>query len=84
LLAEEGLRRIGATELTLRSGSGKHGPIITERGNLIVDATFPAIHAHTEREIKELVGVVDSGLFTGYVSEVVIASSKGLTVLKDG
>lgn len=81
VLAEEGLRRIGATELSLRSGSGKHGPIITEKGNLIIDATFPVIHEHLEREIKELVGVVESGLFTGCVSEVVVASSKGITVL---
>ncbi len=83
VLAEEGLRRLGATELSLRSGSGKHGPIITERGNLIIDAAFPEIHARLEAEIKELSGVVDSGLFTGYVSEVVIASSKGIAFLKE-
>jgi ribose 5-phosphate isomerase A len=80
-LVEEGLKRIGATDLTLRSGSGKHGPIITERGNLIIDALFPTVHVALEREIKELVGVVDSGLFIGYVSEVVVASSTGISSL---
>jgi ribose 5-phosphate isomerase A len=78
-LVEDGLKRIGATELTLRSGSGKHGPVITERGNVILDAAFPNVHAGLEGDIKGLVGVVDSGLFVGYVSEVLVASSTGIT-----
>lgn len=81
ILVEQGLKVLGASELSVRSGSGKHGPIITERGNIIIDATFAQIHESLEGEIKACVGVVDSGLFIGYASEVIIAGTAGLTYL---
>jgi len=78
IIAEEGLRALGATELALRAGSGKHGPVITESGNIIIDAVFPSIHESLEREIKSVVGIVDSGLFIGYASEVIVGSAAGV------
>jgi ribose 5-phosphate isomerase A len=78
ILAEEGLRALGASEAVIREGSGKHGPVITERGNIILDAVFPAITEKLEGEIKSIVGVVDSGLFIGYASEVVVAGPQGV------
>ena len=78
ILAEEGLRQLGAKEIVLRSGSGKHGPVITERGNIILDASFTAIAESLEKEIKKIVGVVDNGLFIGYASEVLVASASGI------
>lgn len=81
ILAQAGLRSLGATELTLRTGSGKHGPTITEKGNVIVDALFPSISAGLEGEIKALTGVVESGLFIGYVSEVLVADAQGVRSL---
>jgi ribose 5-phosphate isomerase A len=78
ILAEEGLRALGASETVIRVGSGKHGPVITERGNIILDAAFPAITEGLEREIKSVIGVVDSGLFIGYASEVMVAGAKGV------
>jgi ribose 5-phosphate isomerase A len=80
-IAEEGLRRLGVDTLCVRTGSGKHGPIITENGNIILDATFSSIEAGLEREIKSLPGVVESGLFIGYASEVLVADAKGVTSL---
>lgn len=77
-LAEAGLQALGAETVTLRSGSGKHGPTITERGNIILDAQFSSINAELEREIKSLIGVVESGLFIGSIAEVVVASRDGL------
>lgn len=79
VLAEDALRALGATELTIRTGTGKHGPVITERGNFIIDATFPSIAESLEREIKSQVGIVESGLFIGYASEVIVASPQGVT-----
>ena len=81
VLAESALRSLGATELMIRTGSGKHGPVITERGNFIIDAAFPSISESLEREIKLQVGIVESGLFIGYVSEVVVASAHGVSSL---
>jgi ribose 5-phosphate isomerase A len=79
ILAEEGLRGLGATELVVRIGTGKHGPVITEGGNIIIDATFSSISENLEREIKKIVGVVDSGLFIGYATEVIVASASGVS-----
>ena len=77
-VAEKGLLLLGAEALTLRQGSGKHGPVITEGGNLILDAEFGEIHGNLERDIKAIVGVVESGLFIGYASEILIATSQGV------
>lgn len=81
ILAEEGLKALGATEIALRTGSGKHGPVITEAGNIIIDAAFSTIGATLEREIKSIVGVVESGLFVGYADEVLVAGAAGVSSL---
>jgi ribose 5-phosphate isomerase A len=78
VLAKAGLRSLGATELVIRSGTAKHGPTITEKGNIIVDTVFPSITAGLEKEIKSITGVVESGLFIGYVSEVLVADAHGV------
>ena len=78
ILAEEGLKGLGATEVTVRVGTGKHGPVITERGNIILDAVFPTIAQDLEGRVKSIIGIVDSGLFIGYASEVVVAGAQGV------
>ena len=78
VLVEEGLKALGSTEVSIRTGTGKHGPTITERGNIILDAVFPSITERLEGDIKSIIGVVDSGLFIGYASEVVVAGSNGV------
>ena len=79
ILAEEGLRKLGATEVTLRNCTGgKHGPVITEAGNVVYDAKFSAISDTLERDIKAIVGVVESGIFTTLASEVLVAGASGV------
>ena len=78
-LATAGLQSLGASEVVLRPGSGKHGPTITEKGNVIVDAVFPRIESSLEREIKSIAGIVESGLFIGYISEVLVGDAQGVT-----
>ncbi len=73
LHVEEELKRIGANSLVLRPAKGKDGPVITENGNLILDARFDAINSSTEQKIKSITGVVESGLFIGYNIEVLVA-----------
>lgn len=76
-VALRGLQRIGATSTELRACTGgKHGPIITERGNLIIDCKFPLVNGDLEREIKTLTGVVESGIFAGIAHEVLVAGGK--------
>jgi ribose 5-phosphate isomerase A len=63
----------GLTEVTLRAGGGKDGPVITERGNLILDLRFDEIADDTHARLKAMAGVVETGLFFGYDFHLVIA-----------
>lgn len=80
---EKSLKQLGAASVVLRpAGGGKHGPVITEAGNLVYDAQFPKITAELEGSIKKVVGVVESGLFIGYAQEVLVGSDQGVQSLK--
>ncbi len=65
------LLKIGASDITIRKAINKDGPIITENGNIILDIKFANITNNTEKQIKSLVGVIESGLFIGYNVEIV-------------
>ncbi|MFI5157648.1 MAG: ribose 5-phosphate isomerase A [Sphingobacteriales bacterium] len=73
LHVEEELKRVGASELQLRPAKGKDGPIITENGNLILDARFHDIGKDMEQAIKSITGVIESGLFINYNVEILMA-----------
>jgi len=73
LHVEEQLKKIGANSLKLRPAKGKDGPVITENGNLILDARFDEIDKKMEQRIKSITGVIESGLFIGYNIEVLVA-----------
>ncbi len=45
---------MGALRTELRLAKGKDGPVITENGNLILDAWFGNIHSSLEKEIKSI------------------------------
>jgi ribose 5-phosphate isomerase A len=63
----------GLTRIDLRTGSGKDGPIITERGNLIIDLHFDEIPPDTHARLKQMPGVVETGLFFDYDFELLVA-----------
>ena len=73
LHVEEELKKIGANELLLRPAKGKDGPVVTENGNLILDARFHEIGNDMEVAIKSITGVIDSGLFINYDVEILMA-----------
>jgi ribose 5-phosphate isomerase A len=60
-------RRIEAVggKAVLREGKGKLGPVITDNGNAIIDASFGPIGnaAELEKKLKMIPGVVETGLF---------------------
>lgn len=58
-----------ATRYELRLASGKDGPVITESGNLVLDAWFDEIPVGTHAELKSLPGVIETGLFEGFTYE---------------
>ena len=58
------IKKIGGTP-TMREGKGKVGPVITDNGNVIIDADFGPVHkpAELEHKLKGMPGVVETGLF---------------------
>ncbi|MGH9006498.1 MAG: ribose 5-phosphate isomerase A [Acidimicrobiales bacterium] len=72
-LVGDALGQRGYREVVLRHGDGKDGPLLTERGNYLLDARIGDIDEHTERELKAIPGVVESGLFIGFSPKVVVS-----------
>lgn len=68
---KEKLFKLGATSAELRLAKKKDGPVITENGNLIVDAKFENVDETFETKLKNIVGVIETGLFIGYDVEVI-------------
>ncbi|MDR0318700.1 MAG: ribose-5-phosphate isomerase RpiA [Nitrososphaerota archaeon] len=60
----------------VREGKGKLGPIITDNGNVIIDANFGLIQNPQELsvKVKMIPGVVETGLFTGLTDIAYIAT----------
>jgi len=73
LHVEHQLKALGADSLTIRPAKGKDGPIISENGNLILDARFNDITDDLELKIKAITGVIESGLFINYKVEILVA-----------
>lgn len=72
-VVKEELFRLGANSIELRLALKKDGPIITENGNMILDARFENIDETLERKLKNITGVIETGLFIGYNVEVITA-----------
>lgn len=68
---KEKLLEYGATSAELRLAKKKDGPVITENGNLIIDAKFDNVDENFERKLKDIVGVIETGLFIGYDVEII-------------
>ncbi len=68
-------------EAELRLAGGQ--PFVTDGGNFILDCRFGPIDdpLHTERLIKMTVGVVESGLFIGRSSAVIVATASGIDIM---
>lgn len=60
----------GARSWELRIAGGKDGPVITEGGNLVIDAWFDLIPHGLHGELKGLPGVIETGLFEGFSFEI--------------
>ncbi len=59
---------------TLRTGSGKLGPVITDFGNLIVDAKFDQIQdpIQLEHTINHIPGVLENGIFATKKAKILV------------
>ena len=70
------LRGLGGNPV-LRMGVKKDGPVITDQGNMLIDARFPEIKdpKALELELNDIPGVVENGLFVGLVHLVLVGTT---------
>ncbi len=75
------LSGLGATP-TLRRVGGT--PFATDGGNYLVDCVFPAIGdpAVLERQLSAITGIIESGLFIGLASTVIVGCPSGVEILE--
>jgi len=76
------IKEIGGTPI-LREGTKKVGPVITDNGNIIIDANFGLIRdpIELEHELRRFPGVVETGLFVGMANVVYLGKRSGVEKL---
>jgi ribose 5-phosphate isomerase A len=75
-VAESELVALGADRVELRTATGgKDGPVITEGGNLLLDCWFDTYDVPLNARVRQVPGVVETGLFVGVCDEALIARS---------
>jgi ribose 5-phosphate isomerase A len=83
--AQKALLALGATEAHLRPATGKDGPVVTDQGNVVLDARFAAGFdiAACDAAINSITGVVGHGLFAAFTAKttVLVAGAAGVETL---
>ncbi|MCY3555545.1 MAG: ribose-5-phosphate isomerase RpiA [Gemmatimonadetes bacterium] len=66
-------------EPVLRMAVHKDGPVITDQGNMVVDARFDGIDdpGEMERTLNNVPGILENGLFVGLATEVLVGRISG-------
>jgi ribose 5-phosphate isomerase A len=74
-VAKRRIEAVGGSAV-LREGKGKVGPVITDNGNAVIDASFGVIRnaAELEVKLKMIPGVVETGLFIGLATTAYIGT----------
>lgn len=77
------LRRLDGKPV-LREATGKLGPVVTDNGNFIFDVDFGRITnpSKLNMALKEIPGVVETGLFIGMADVVYVGGRDGVRGLK--
>jgi ribose 5-phosphate isomerase A len=74
-LVKRRIAKLGGNPI-VREGKGKVGPVITDNGNVVIDAVFGPISdaAKLEQRLKMIPGVVETGLFVGLTDIVYVGT----------
>jgi len=77
------LEELGA-RASIRMARGKVGPVVTDNGNLIIDADFGPLEdpEKLDRRLKAMPGILETGLFLGYADLAYIGTKTGLRKLE--
>lgn len=81
---ERHLRALGAERVILRMAEkGKDGPVISDSGLFLADAYFGLIGnpAELEKEINNIPGVLDNGIFANIASKAFLAGPENVEVI---
>jgi ribose 5-phosphate isomerase A len=78
------LESLGAS-VAIRIGVKKAGPVVTDLGNLLLDATFrkPFVARESEAGLNQIPGVLENGLFTRKRPELLIGRADGSTEYRE-
>ncbi len=78
-LVENKLKEKGV-KLVTRTSPAKNGPTISDNGNFLADADFGQIDepAQVENFLRKIPGVVETGIFIGYIDTLIIAYADGM------
>ena len=68
----------------IRMAKFKDGPIISDNGNFVVDASFGEIDnpIQLEKDLNSIPGVVENGIFSQMVDMVILGTNDGIKILK--
>lgn len=82
-LCRHRIRRLGGNPV-LRQAKRKAGPVVTDNGNLILDASFPSIPdpAKLEAQLNAIPGVLENGLFPSHTDIVYVGHERGVRRLQ--
>ena len=77
----EKLKSLGG-DPQIRMGLRKDGPVVTDNGQLVIDARFqPEVDLReVDRILHQTPGVVETGLFYGLTSKVLVASAQTMSI----
>ncbi|MEM2226552.1 MAG: ribose-5-phosphate isomerase RpiA [Candidatus Bathyarchaeia archaeon] len=77
-LAMREIKRLGGRP-SLRLGTGKVGPVVTDNGGFILDADFGPIDdpKRLDADLRAIPGVVETGIFAGMAHEVYVGRADG-------
>lgn len=79
-VVEKHLKKLGAEEVSLRIAVKKDGPVVTDNGNLIIDAKFTDFSPEElEIHINAIPGVIENGIFARFKPARVIAGENIIT-----
>lgn len=70
----------------LRDAERKSGPVVTDNGNLVLDADFGVVEdpAALAGELSAIPGVVEHGLFVNLVDEILVGQPDGSVERREG
>ncbi|MFN3604258.1 MAG: ribose 5-phosphate isomerase A [Leptonema sp. (in: bacteria)] len=71
------LYQLNAKEVQIRMAQKKDGPVITDKGNLVIDAKFENFDPmELEKKLNLIPGVVENGIFSIYKPHILIVGGE--------